>query len=1348
MNTKDQDDIYPIPPIPPEIIEALSNNRLVIFIGAGASRIIGCSGWKELAEKLVDTAYEQKLINYHEKSKIIEKYGPRETITILKKILSEEIYEETLIQSLKGDDEKKKKNPIYEKLFKLRGIYLTTNIDTHFDQYFEKPKIFFHSNQLNQDEIKPFSLFHLHGTVDDFSTVIFSIQEYINHYNEENIKEFLKYIFTKFTVLFIGYSLSEKEILDYVLLKGNSIHESPKEQKGVSHFILLPFLKAERNLLRFEKEYFSELNVSVVPYAIDEKGYDQLYDVIENWEREINRKTSFLPRSFEFIEQNIDHYDRENAIEIFQLIKNDEHFRNHFFGRVRSVDWFHPLKEKGYFSPENAPGPKTTDEEGYYSIPQWKVLPYLERVSQQINVPGNERYTDELLTIIRDVSNYRGTNNRHIDNYRTWWYFVKILLNIPNKDITLEIIDLISIWLDSRFNVLLTGSEIATKLLPKFLPDIPTKEDIQKAEMILDHITAVKGIELPEKLEPSIPADRENPRPAIDKFWLVESFIKQGNAARIGEKCTEKPIYFIADRLKEIFRHRNPVYQHDIEFEDKTCHIAVLHTKDYEFDCSVEIVTNQLRDREHLNFKIVKCKNNKCFVEKIKIEISKSTMIKEIEERLDKELELFYENIFYDYSFIWFRSLSGVTEPTIYDMKKVLTLILRDILLEKARKDKLVIQGFLGHRYQYPLFKRLVLFVISECWNDFKEEFWKIINTPNGEELFDDSNYEPEIYTLLEKNIGEFTSQEKERIKEIIEKGPQRFLPDTYIDYWKQKWYSALKDDPDFAELYHRYRKKTQMKEEISFREPAVQVGPGPPPLTKEEVLDMSNEELAKFLSKFKTKDMWRGPTAGGLSDILRKAVKEQPEKFISDLLPFLNTNYYYVYSILWGVRDAWNNRKSIEWGKLLNFIKQYTDRDKFWEDRLKMEGRDFWDADHRWVAGMVGELIQEGTRDDNWAFPEKYLSAAQEILFLIIDNLKIRQIEEIKDPVSHALNSTFGKTITALIFLAWRIARLEERKGEKEGIKWSDDIRNKYEKVFEEGILEAYTLFGQYLPVLHAIDKLWVEQKIKEFESIEEQMWSVFMSGYLFNRALYHELYRLMRRHYLKAISYPFEREYAEEGVVQHIGLSYLYGFEDFSEDSLFGKMLERWNPSHMQELISFFWMQRKNLMESAEEDISDSNQNERLKNRIIQFWRRLHEKYKDEDRDSLTEDDKKILSRVTLLAVFLSRIDDENVEWLTLSAPYVILDFNILFFIEYLDDLKDKGDKIESSKYIGRIFLKMLDEFIPEYKDENIRSIVEFLYKTKEEEIVDIANEICNIYLSHGLEFLRDIYEEYNSG
>lgn len=226
------------------------------------------------------------------------------------------------------------------------------------------------------------------------------------------------------------------------------------------------------------------------------------------------------------------------------------------------------------------------------------------------------------------------------------------------------------------------------------------------------------------------------------------------------------------------------------------------------------------------------------------------------------------------------------------------------------------------------------------------------------------------------------------------------------------------------------------------------------------------------------------------------------------------------------------------------------------------------------------------------------------------------------------------------------------------------------------------------------------------------------------------------MRSHYQYGIEYDFKEKRDNEHLVQHIALGYLRNHESISEkESLFKQILDRFEYDQIEEIISFFWMQRGYLREQTEAD-------EDIRKRIIEFWRWLYKKYKG--KKSFTKEDEKILSKASKLTAILPRIDSENFEWLKLSAPYVHVNFNSSFFIEYLDELKDKGDSIETAKYIGEIFLAMLEKFTPDYDQKHIRSIVEFLYNANANEN---ASNICNIYGPKGYEFLRDIYEKHSN-
>jgi hypothetical protein len=955
----------------------------------------------------------------------------------------------------------------------------------------------------------------------------------------------------------------------------------------------------------------------------------------------------------------------DKELKVIQLVEEDISYQNYFFRKLKEPKWFFPLKAKGYFNVNNAPDSQQAEKEGYYSFPSWNVLSYLERISEQVNMLGNEVYIDELLSIIRDVTNYKDSEGRHKDNFRTWWSFIKILLNIPNNKIPDDVIDLIPIWLESKFDVSAQGSDIATKLLPKFLQNETTEEDIRKAEKIIAIMTAIKPVPLTEEQERIYGRKKKN-KFLIDYYWLKEAFDKY--AVAIGEKCSAGVICDIVEKIRKLLKENGDAPSYE--------------TGTY---------------------------------------------------------KSFYDDPEY--------SLSEPLDLLTYALKKVLNVKARI----NPRSIEPILKEFLNDEYLY--FPKMALFIIGKNTTSYERLFWDFLEEGRGDLIMDSLHFGDELKHIL-RNLGDMTPDHKKLLKDLIEKGPQESLPDEdrekYIAVWKQKRYRELAFDPDFKELYEKMIKithapKAELRPAIGRVE--TRWGPGPSPLSKEELLQISNEELAVYLSEFKTQHPWEGPSVGGLADMLKEAVKEQPEKFVSNLSPFLKSGYLHIYEILWGIRDAWNGKKQVEWDKLFKFIKEYIASDEFWQDRYQIVEDERWHADHKWVIGIIGELIQDGSRDDGWAFSEKYIKDAEEILFTIFSKLKKEEQREIKDPITHALNTIHGKMTIALIYLALRIARIGDRKGTQASIKWSSAIKTQYENLLKEEIIEAYTLLGQYMPNLFYLDEDWVRTKIKYFTSIEkEYLWSAFMYGYLFIGRVYDDLYTLMRSHYLKAIEKSFEEESADERLGQHISLGYLKGREDFSENSLFGMLIKQWLSSQIMALIQFFWMQRNYLLEPKEEESTrdaDSIMPEDIRGRILFFWEQVYEKYKDNE--SLNEDDKKIISRVGRLAIFLPEIKEKSFKWLLLSARFIPMDFNSPFFIECLDMLKDKGDKLETGVYLGGLFLEMLKTFTPDYDKKHIRPIIEFLFEIREKDTTDMAKEICDIYGRRGNDMLRDIYEKY---
>ncbi|GAI22380.1 unnamed protein product, partial [marine sediment metagenome] len=279
---------------------------LAVFVGAGVSRVMGCKGWDDLASNLVKRCTSitkpgdgSPLLTFRE-TEILARYSDhKKTITICYDILKDNGYEnnffEELEQSFKPDEEHFPYRDIYQQLYGLRGLFITTNADKHFDLHFNKDRIIY--KNFHPDDIDPTKLYRIHGSILDRESLVFKVQDYIRTYRNNDFQSFLRRIFNSRTVLFVGYGMSEFELLDFIITKADTGHEIESK-----HFILLSFYTGEEADLKFEQQYHNKMGITVVAYQKDQNGYNQLYEVIKDWNTRINQTSTFLYETYKEIE--------------------------------------------------------------------------------------------------------------------------------------------------------------------------------------------------------------------------------------------------------------------------------------------------------------------------------------------------------------------------------------------------------------------------------------------------------------------------------------------------------------------------------------------------------------------------------------------------------------------------------------------------------------------------------------------------------------------------------------------------------------------------------------------------------------------------------------------------------------------------------------------------------------------------------------------------------------------------------------------------------------------------------------------------------------------------------------
>ncbi len=278
-----------IPELEPEIITAAKEGSLVLFIGAGISKMAGHPSWNDFADAVVGQLVTNKVINHYEKEMINALADPRKRLSIAK-ILDEESDNGIQVDYQKIFTFSKEHSDIYKSINEFGCTFVTTNYDKLIVPEISKDKsedewrYFERKDLLSANLDQKGAVVHLHGCVDEANSMVITTKDYLNHYTSGEIPEFLQKLFSNKTVLFLGYGLEETEILEYVLKSSN--HTGAAENKL---FILQGFFRAEQLLFeKLNKYYRKSFNAKLIGFERDHENFEQQISIIEKWVNLLN----------------------------------------------------------------------------------------------------------------------------------------------------------------------------------------------------------------------------------------------------------------------------------------------------------------------------------------------------------------------------------------------------------------------------------------------------------------------------------------------------------------------------------------------------------------------------------------------------------------------------------------------------------------------------------------------------------------------------------------------------------------------------------------------------------------------------------------------------------------------------------------------------------------------------------------------------------------------------------------------------------------------------------------------------------------------------------------------------
>ena len=311
-------------PIPPAIIEAASTGRLVLFVGAGVSRLAGGPSWSRSAENALDEIVEKRLIPFAEAEQLRREH-PKKILSIAMDI-GQDAGSVLDFDRIFSPPESQLDAQIYRDLYSIGVPIVTTNYDKGLDYQAQRevpiagpvqalsdagpqsvtfpPKrkgvVYTDKKDLTIEKLQqPGSVIHLHGSVGVPKSMVVSTRQYLTHYRDDFVQVFLGKLFEgDYTVLFVGYALEEEEILEYVTQKSQTSLKLGAQE--VKHFWLYPHLGFQEARFRHLSKYYqNHCNVKLEKFSIDRAGYMQLADVIAEWTEVLRsrvRAPEFLDR--------------------------------------------------------------------------------------------------------------------------------------------------------------------------------------------------------------------------------------------------------------------------------------------------------------------------------------------------------------------------------------------------------------------------------------------------------------------------------------------------------------------------------------------------------------------------------------------------------------------------------------------------------------------------------------------------------------------------------------------------------------------------------------------------------------------------------------------------------------------------------------------------------------------------------------------------------------------------------------------------------------------------------------------------------------------------------------------
>jgi hypothetical protein len=210
--------------IPPELLKAAAERKLVLFVGAGMSQMAQpqLPGWQRLLEMILERGRRAFLVSDADAKSLQDVIARNALVAAgaLRKVFGDEVFYDSLRAIFREDGARPAAAHALLPEVRFSAI-LTTNFDDLIEQAFPPSTPVYvqvdHAELAAASREQSFCIVKIHGDLDRPESIVLGREDYRQMmFGNEPFRIFLTTVFTTKTVVFVGYSLTDPDLLRFL----------------------------------------------------------------------------------------------------------------------------------------------------------------------------------------------------------------------------------------------------------------------------------------------------------------------------------------------------------------------------------------------------------------------------------------------------------------------------------------------------------------------------------------------------------------------------------------------------------------------------------------------------------------------------------------------------------------------------------------------------------------------------------------------------------------------------------------------------------------------------------------------------------------------------------------------------------------------------------------------------------------------------------------------------------------------------------------------------------------------------------------------------------------------------